>query len=590
MKLKRLFLASICVLSLSSCLKQEFERNREQQIKDNVETVFGVQFDETHDWCTTANSTIRVIPNTARKIQKIQVLVTEKDEETYYIKLLNQSPVDNNNALTITFDVPYNYSDLLVAFIDETGAYYYQRFNLGDTEVYYDNSSRAATRAFSDYTVPSITPTITGTVETFASQRGWLPGEVFYTWDNQSISGSDYSDDFKSVFRTIIFNYFPNGRSYNNLPQIKKSGYYNESVYPITTGDDPIILSPVYKNDGGYHEISEAELYYYYFKGDLTVAQIEALPKYRVIDLSTVYTNDNNNNIAKSPAFAVAYFGDGTPAVGTQGSFNFPKGYKIGFAYKSNTTSDNKKKQGEVYGDGRLNYNINSYGNFKTSGLAQTDPRMAWMTVNQKMFLCVESGTDKDFNDLIIEVEGGVEPITVTPDEPEASYYTFLFEDHPIGDYDLNDVVIRGRRIDATHVEYTLMACGANDELYIQNINGQVINKDAEVHSLFGRGLDFVNTVKGDHADYVVDQIVVDKNFSFLDATTQPYIYDATNNNTVKLATVGQDPHGIMVPSDFKWAQEMVCINRAYPQFNSWGRNKVTSTDWYKFPDAEYIY
>ena len=94
MKLKGLFFAAICVLSLSSCLKQEFERNREQQIKENLETVFGVQFDETHDWCTTANSTIRVIPNTDRKIQKIQVLVTEKDESTYYIRLLNESAIE----------------------------------------------------------------------------------------------------------------------------------------------------------------------------------------------------------------------------------------------------------------------------------------------------------------------------------------------------------------------------------------------------------------------------------------------------------------------------------------------------------------
>ena len=56
----------------------------------------------------------------------------------------------------------------------------------------------------------------------------------------------------QSYFRQIIFSYFKNGRKYNNLPLVKSSSYYNETVYPITTGDEPIIVSPVYKNDGGY--------------------------------------------------------------------------------------------------------------------------------------------------------------------------------------------------------------------------------------------------------------------------------------------------------------------------------------------------
>ena len=587
-----LYLLIICMFLFSSCMKHDFDDDRDQQIKNNVEQVFGTVFDKNHDWCTTTNTTVTVVPNSNDIISKVQILISEKQDSTYAIRLLNEAQVINNNEVEITIDVPVNHTDLFAAFINEKGAYFYKKFNLGESKVYFDESAKAMTRGLSqDYAIPTNTPVISGTVETFANQRGWLPGEVFYTFDYQTLSTNDYSTDFKSIFRAIIFNYFPNGRSYDNLPQIKKSGYYNESVYPITTGDDPIILSPVYKNDGGYYEISQAEIYYYYFKGELDAAGIEALPKYKAIDLSEVYSNENNDNIAKSKSYVLVYWGDGIPSVGTTGSYQFPEGYKIGFCYKSNTTYEKPKKQGEVYGDGRLNYNINKWGNFKSSKLGDTDPRMAWMSVNDQMFLCVESGTDKDFNDLIIEVEGGIEPIIIIPDEPEYNFYTFLFEDHNLGDYDMNDVVLKGRRINETTVEYTLMACGAADELYINNIEGQVINKNIEVHELFGKqkGV-FVNTTKGDNTSFITDRISVNKKFSFLDATTQPYIYDKTINNTVKLATVGQDPHAIMIPYDFRWPLEKICIKNAYKLFNNWGVNKIVSTDWYLYPEDNLVF
>ena len=536
-------------------------------IQSNSEQVFGVTFSSDQDWNTTTNSSI--IINGA---EKVQILASFQEDSIVDLRLLNES-----KGGTITFDVPNNYSNLY-AIIYNNGIRTYKKFNLGETSL-----KTRGTRGVISKITPSGNPVITGTVESFANQRGWLPGEVFYTYNYVTEHSEDYSSDFKELFNDIIFNYFPNGRKYNNLPQIKKSGYYNENVYPITTGDKPIIISPVYKNDGGYHEISEAELYYYYFKGDLTASEIEALPKYRAVDLSEVYTNDNNCNILKDKSYVLVYWN------GNEGSYQFPAGYKIGFMYKSNTTYEKPKKQGEVYGDGRLNYNINNWGNFKSSGLGDTDPRMAWMSINEKMFLCIESGTDKDFNDLIVEVEGGIKPIIIIPDDPENQFYTFLFEDHRLGDYDLNDVVLKGCRVDETTVEWTLMACGASDELYIKGIDGNTINENTEVHELFKKqkGV-FVNTQKGDNTPFVKDIVTVSKDFSFL--KNQPYIYDRTKDWEVRIATVGQDPHAIMIPYDFKWSLERICIKDSYPLFNNWGTNKIISTDWYKFPDENKIY
>jgi hypothetical protein len=256
---------------------------------------------------------------------------------------------------------------------------------------------------------------------------------------------------------------------------------------------------------------------------------------------------------------------------------------------RAKTTAEGGKKQGELYGDGRLNNYINSYSkcNFKSSNLGTDGPRAGWMTVNGKMLLCFESGTDADFNDIILEVEGGVEPIIVIP-ELESNYYTFCFEDTQLGDYDLNDVVIKARRINETTVEYSVVACGAMDKLKIMNINGKTINSNTEVHQMFGAETGFINTTSFNH-EPVVDQITVDKNFSFLDDSKQPYIVDITTNNVVKLAKIGEDPHAIMIPYDFKYPIEKVCVKDAYLRFNEWGKNKITSTDWYIYPETEKV-
>ena len=193
--------------------------------------------------------------------------------------------------------------------------------------------------------------------------------------------------------------------------------------------------------------------------------------------------------------------------------------------------------------------------------------------------MCWESGTDRDLNDIIMEVEGGIRPLTIIP-ELDNNYYTFCFEDRELGDYDMNDVVIKGRRIDNTHVEYSIVACGAQDKLEAANIGDL---SGIEIHALFGVN-GFINTENGSYIEPKTTILKVDKNFSFLDPLTQPIVRDKTTNKLIGLSVVGEDPHGIMIPYDFKYPLERVCIKDAYDRFNSWGENSVTSNDWYKFP------
>ena len=577
----------ISVLSLTGCIdKSGFNQEPLSDVENNTLTVFNVKFDKEHDWKTSYSKTIELsdIPENAAKVQ-ILAYVLEEGDTVSTLYSLNEVEVNGKKKVSVKCDIPSVNLGMFAKYITKDGSAIFKKI---------ESSSVAGTRGYSDNTEDFLNqlnqvtlPKISSTISSYAADRGWIPNEKLYEVDRySSIEVEDYDQDFKDVFRAVIFSYFKNGRKYNNLPLVTCSGLYNDNGYPFSTGDEPIVITPVYKNDGGYKEVENSDLYYYYFKeedlGDNPVAYLESLPKYKALEFKDCIGKDDE--IIKKHSFVLAYYGDGVQEVGKEGSFTFPAGYKIGFMVRAKTTAENGKKQGELYGDGRLNNYINSYKNcnFKSSNLGTDGPRLAWICVNDKNLMCLESGTDTDFNDIIIEIEGGVYAPVFVP-EVEMNTYTFLFEDRKLGDYDMNDVVIKAKRISSTKVEYSVVACGANDELFIKNINGNTINDSREVHSLFNVSTsEFVNTVRGlDIYDPIVEVVSVNENFSFLDEDTQPYIFDKTADYYVRVSKKGEDPHAIMIPNDFKWPTERTCVKDAYPRFNSWGQNRVTSTNWY---------
>ena len=589
---KLLFSAACGMILLSGCSKNDLtnrEKYNREIINQNVQKIFGTTFSENHTWSSTVAGEITVssIPEGTEELELI-VLKKEEDGETS-ILILNTTDVTGKSSATLSYDAPESNEGLYVVYISKTS------YNVKKVE---NNtvSSFATTKALPEgVTLPEGTPVIGAIDDSYASIRNWNPGEKLYQlsdYTTQKISVSDYSDEFKDVFRSFIFSYFKNGRKYNNLPLVVKSGYYNHKAYPLTTGKDPIIVSPVYKNDGGYKEVVNSDLYYYYFDekqigSQDTVEFLESLPKYKAIQFDQCIKADDE--ICKHASYALIYWGEGTPELGTTGSYTFPEGYKIGFMVRAKTTAENNRKQGELYGDGRLNNSVNKYGSFSSSKLGTDGPRMAWLTVNGRVLVCCESGTDTDFNDIILEIEGGVDPVTPVP-ELENNVYTFCFEDTLFGDYDMNDVVIKAKRISDTKVEYSLVACGAYDNLQIMNINGNKINQNTEVHKILGVEGGYVNTVKGRVFPVVTETVTVDKNFSFTDESTQPYIIDLTTNKTIKISRKGEDPHGIMIPYDFKYPLETVCVKDAYTKFNSWGQNPVESTEWYLYPVEDKVF
>ena len=617
--MKKLLSLAVLGLVLSGCVKgfegMEPEPNpdpeqgqgvTDEEIKEHAESILGITIPDNQDWISTESGTLTI--NVTSAVTKVAVMVmvaqTDEDGEAFNsMTKLNEAETNNQSSISLNYDVPKKNEGLYVAFYTEKGCYYKKVEGNSVTFDQVTAKTRAVTRTVS---APNDTFAISKIDTSFAAKRGWIPDERLYMlsdadYDRMKIAADPYSDEYNALVRELVFAYLPQTKHKNNLIQIMAAGYTDDDAYRVTTGEEgPIVVSPIYKQDGADqygNEVYNSDLYYYYFNpadmpstADEQVAFLKSLPKYKLIPFNLCFGAKEDNVLSKRASFAALYFGDSkTPAIGTEGSFKFPKGYKIGFMVRAKTVTEAPNKQGELYFDGRLNANINNFGNFNK--LNSTDPRATWLKINDRVLMCWESGTDRDFNDILLEVEGSVEPIYTTH-EFEYNTYTFCFEDTQKGDYDLNDIVIKAKRINETTVEYSLVACGAYDELCVRNVKAGVITDNVEVHSLFGVGAkQFVNTESGaeKHAAITV-QKTVSKSFSFLDAENQPFIYDLTTNLAIKLSTKGQDPHGIMIPFDFKYPVEKVCIKDAYTEFNNWGSNPILSTNWYTKPVDGKVY
>ena len=274
-----------------------------------------------------------------------------------------------------------------------------------------------------------------------------------------------------------------------------------------------------------------------------------------------------------------------------------PKGYRVGFMIRKMRGSQSEKdnqivaatNNGCCYGDKRLNQEINQFpGHFGAAlseySMTLDDPRMAMFQVNGKTYLTIEDGSDCNFSDFIIQVSGGVARLGYIPDII-GQVYTFCFEDRENGDYDMNDIVIKAVRMDATHVKYSIEACGGTDKVYLRNIVGKILNEDTELHTLFNAS--GVVNVGSSHEDAVSEIIEVDPSFSFADKKDIFYIYNATTGKEIHIAEMGEDPHAIMIPDDFRYPLEGTCIKNAYPAFINWSADRTQALDWYLTPEIE---
>lgn len=615
----KLIISAAGLLLLASCAKtdlydiDEAQKAAEQK---NAEKVFGCKFSPDQEWCSIVSGQVSVNVDASVKQVRLMVVTVEdyQDPENPEVttrkafKTINQAEPQGRNSITLSYDAPEANEGLYVAFITNDNGYFVSKVKNGAASM--NNARTRGEKLTTGYVLPE--PSlfyVASSSESYASIRKWNTGEYLYQLNDYTqlkMTGdpADYDSEFKEEFGIHLATQLPNGKFKDNTEFVKNTTEYNNGIYYNSVEGEPIILTPAYKHDQATrfgNEVYNSDLYYYYYKpeevtGDF-VEFIKSLPKYKAIPFSQVFDVNEDSLVAKHGSYALPFFETGDSRIvadaNTKCTFKWHEGYKIGFMIQANCTREGKLKQGELYGDGRLNNEINKWPNFKSSGFDELDdyPRMFWLTYNGKVFMSWESGTDRDFNDVIIQVEGG----TVIPEEnePDLKWFTYCFEDTPEGDYDMNDLVIKATRIDETTVEYRIVACGAYDDIYARNINSGVITDDAEVHNLFNvtNHHTFINTDGSNHG-YVSCTKTVDKDFTFLGQPKEekPYLYDGTTGETVLLAGAGESPHGVLIPTDFKYPTEKTIITDAYPLFINWARdNDKKAVLWYSQPNLSRV-
>ena len=158
----------------------------ESEINANVQKVFGTSFDSNHDWSTTVSGEVTI--NTDASVKKVQLLVNvveiEDPNADYYVtrtamRVLNEAKNSGTANIKLKYDAPKDNLGLYVAFTTANSCIV-QKVE-GGTVTFNGGALSRRTRALStNYTLPEGEFTIGTKIESYASQRGWIPGETLY--------------------------------------------------------------------------------------------------------------------------------------------------------------------------------------------------------------------------------------------------------------------------------------------------------------------------------------------------------------------------------------------------------------------------
>ena len=184
---------------------------------------------------------------------------------------------------------------------------------------------------------------------------------------------------------------------------------------------------------------------------------------------------------------------------------------------------------------------------------------------------------------------------------PKPAVYSYAFEDSWYADYDMNDVVVKvkANASDSSKIDVTLCCSGAAYNLYVfirENGKDYPLFGGYEVHAALGGSAGkFINT--GDSSNEKFEDGTpntttinwpkkFDKQSS--DSVYVPLanldIWIKSPEKDIHVAEPGEDPHGVVIPYDWKWPTEWTSIKTAYPDFVNFAKDQSESLDWYNNP------
>ena len=207
------------------------------------------------------------------------------------------------------------------------------------------------------------------------------------------------------------------------------------------------------------------------------------------------------------------------------------------------------------------------------------------------------------------ECSPGVVPVPPIIIEEEYPIYSYAFEDTRLGDYDMNDVVIKAQEVEVNNVKkinLKLVASGASLDLNIRlyeaatpdagkaakyqgNFTVLEYQGNNEVHAMLGVAKATLVNTGGAKADPITIQI--DK--GNYDPAHLPLAIYSEKEGEMRLAGSGEAPFGVIIPIDWKWPREKVNITTAYnatesdegdQSFAKFASEAGQALNWFNYP------
>ncbi len=577
------------VMAACSSETDFFEKQSQEPIietpKQHAEKVLGFTIDANQDWVLTQESKVSIKADAAMT-DIAQVMVLSGNPYLEQVSILGKADAKKGATAMISFRAPVASKMLYAACVSKDGDYRVMPFGIGQSEAvsfvedYKEAEEPAATRG----AFRAVSSTLTEPESTLNAEKfGWTDTKQYI----KNIPTVLFESTILSELQQEAHQFLPEGKT--NYDSI--AAHANVQNYAmVQVGDEPSEVKFVFI--GGASN-SQDKLGYYYYQDE---ADAHSAPKY-IIDRHYDPYNYFQTNYGVWPNTYTTHV---VKLLYKQPSGElttiFPAGTKVSFFIERDYYSGDAPVA--FYGQGQLNKEVCQWlgdntisGHYDQSFAQHTDrQRLVVFSINGHNFLSCEDWTDWDFNDKIFWVDGVKPAPAPVPVKPVSSQvWSYAFEDTNMGDYDMNDVVLKVKEnaSDASKLDVTLAAVGAMYNIWVEfAANGQdVFGK--EVHDVLGMPRkSLVNTQQKD-VEPVTVTVSKPAGFDFQTSSFRILVEDASGfQSRVEIATLGQEPHGIVIPADWSWPTERTCITAAYPKFAQWAKDitNESSKDWYLYP------
>ncbi|MBR4565894.1 MAG: DUF4842 domain-containing protein [Prevotella sp.] len=536
-----------CLLALNSC-EHDMDKYQKKPTPSDAERVsyaekvLGITIDKQQDWVLTKEYSVKIVADAdLQDIFEVRVLNAHPYAETNAI--LASSAATNGNEVTLRFRSPFVADSMLyAACVTKDGKCIARPFIPGvDASVSFIDKApnQASSRRYKAATVINPPQSTMSYIKDYYSFIRALKKALPEGNDNRTVIG---------------------GSDYTNIIQVRKNPYDTNSL----------LLAYLGGNSG-----PDDDLFYVWYPGGTT----ENKDSFHIID------NYPAGWITPKMSFEMQ-------------AYEVPSHYLNGRDSYGNLCTN--FSQGDI-----LDLHLMKNGNL----LDDTSSRVKVYMFNGYVFVGCEDGDNWDYNDRMFWMPYGAdrvekaEGLPVPPEPSEPKVWTYVWEDKDYGDYDLNDCVIevQENKNDRTKLDITLVALGGARQLWLgfDNKNAKTYKDytpvwNRELHSLLGvatgtlvnTGRASANPVKitlpkPEGFDFQTCSFVLGAKHSDEDKNMMDYDNDFYY---IKIATVGQDPHGIVIPEKWQWPTETTCIKDAYPKFNTWSADHTKAQDWYKYP------